>query len=243
MYWDTRRRLRRTSFSAANIRQTLSSVTTCWDSVQTVIAWRRKLALKQLDYFPDPFYFMPWRLRRRGRGNQRVSLQKCANITGTNPEAILMVGDHYDHPLCPGLQPGPPSQTPGGLGQRYWSVSVVTWPPKPEYLCWVRLHNTIENLSIFIVTSSHAEYWQGFISEFCTHFLKEQSLGKIHSYVSYGLNHWFKKLHQFEFTAILLKQIRAEPKIFLCWSNKENQMSRQSLRDLQNIQPWKLFYE
>ena len=52
-------------------------------------------------------------------------------ITGINPKAILMVGDHCDHPLCPGLQPGPPSQTPGGLGQRYWSVSVVTWPPKP----------------------------------------------------------------------------------------------------------------
>ena len=41
------------------------------------------------------------------------------NITGINPEAILMVGDHYDHPLCPGFQPGPPSQTPGGLGQKY----------------------------------------------------------------------------------------------------------------------------
>ena len=40
-------------------------------------------------------------------------------ITGINPDAILMVGDHYGHPLCPGLQPGPPSQTPGGLGQRY----------------------------------------------------------------------------------------------------------------------------
>ena len=38
--------------------------------------------------------------------------------------------DHYDHLLCPGLQSGPPSQTPGGLGQRYWSVSVVTWPRK-----------------------------------------------------------------------------------------------------------------
>ena len=49
-------------------------------------------------------------------------------ITGINPEAVLMVGDHHGHPLCPGLQPGLPSQTPGGLGQRYWSVSVVTWP-------------------------------------------------------------------------------------------------------------------
>ena len=52
-------------------------------------------------------------------------------IKGINPKAILMVGDHYDHPLCPGLQPGPPSQTPGGLGQRFWSVSVVMSPPKP----------------------------------------------------------------------------------------------------------------
>ena len=40
------------------------------------------------------------------------------NITGINPEAILKMGDHYGHLLCPGLQPGPPSQTPGGLGQR-----------------------------------------------------------------------------------------------------------------------------
>ena len=39
-------------------------------------------------------------------------------ITGINPEAILIMGDHYGHLLCPGLQPGPPSQTPGGLGQR-----------------------------------------------------------------------------------------------------------------------------
>ena len=37
-------------------------------------------------------------------------------ITGINPEAILMVGDHYGHLLCPGLQPGPPGQTPGGSG-------------------------------------------------------------------------------------------------------------------------------
>ena len=39
-------------------------------------------------------------------------------ITGINPEAILIMGDHYGLLLCPGLQPGPPSQTPGGLGQR-----------------------------------------------------------------------------------------------------------------------------
>ena len=50
---------------------------------------------------------------------------------------ILHYGNHrYDRPLCPGLQPGPPSQTPGGLGQRYWSVSEVTWPPKLELRRW-----------------------------------------------------------------------------------------------------------
>ena len=40
-----------------------------------------------------------------------------------------MGGPIYDHLLCPSLQPGPPSQTPGGLGQRCWSMSGVTWPP------------------------------------------------------------------------------------------------------------------
>ena len=34
------------------------------------------------------------------------------------------------------LQSGPPSQTPGGLGQRYWSVSEVTWPPQLELRRW-----------------------------------------------------------------------------------------------------------
>ena len=57
-------------------------------------------------------------------------------ITGINPEAVWWRDDHYDHPLCPGLQPGPPSQTPGGLGQRYWSVSEVMWPPKLVFRRW-----------------------------------------------------------------------------------------------------------
>ena len=37
-----------------------------------------------------------------------------------------MGGGPCDHPLCPGLQPGPSSQTPESLGQRCWSVSQVT---------------------------------------------------------------------------------------------------------------------
>ena len=57
-------------------------------------------------------------------------------ITVINPEAVKWGDDHYDRLLCPGLQPGPPSQTLGGLGQRYWSVSEVTWPPKLELLRW-----------------------------------------------------------------------------------------------------------
>ena len=40
-------------------------------------------------------------------------------MMGINTETVLWWEDHNDHPLCPGLQPGPPSQTPGGLGQRY----------------------------------------------------------------------------------------------------------------------------
>ena len=40
--------------------------------------------------------------------------------------------------FAPALKPGPPSQTPGdlGLGQRYWSVSEVTWPPNLELRRW-----------------------------------------------------------------------------------------------------------
>ena len=57
-------------------------------------------------------------------------------ITGISPEAIKWGVDRYDRLLCPGLQPGPPSQTPGGLGQRHWSVSEVTWPPQLELRRW-----------------------------------------------------------------------------------------------------------
>ena len=74
-----------------------------------------------------PFFFIEY---------QHVSWshykQKFTFITGINPEAIWLGVDRYDRPLWPGLLPGPPSQTPGGLGQRYWSVSAVTWPPKLE---------------------------------------------------------------------------------------------------------------
>ena len=48
----------------------------------------------------------------------QVVIDRWGCITGINPEAILKVGDHYGPLLCTGLQPGPPSQTPGGLGQR-----------------------------------------------------------------------------------------------------------------------------
>ena len=57
----------------------------------------------------------------RGSDLNRNPIYPCPSgvgITGINPEAILMMGDHYGHLLCSGLQPSPPSQTPGGLGQR-----------------------------------------------------------------------------------------------------------------------------
>ena len=34
-------------------------------------------------------------------------------------------------PAVPRLAARPSQSNPRGLGQRYWSVSVVTWPPKP----------------------------------------------------------------------------------------------------------------
>ena len=58
------------------------------------------------------------------------------SITGINPEAFKWGVNRYDCLLCPGLQPGPPSQTPGGLSQRYWCVSEVTWPPQMELRRW-----------------------------------------------------------------------------------------------------------
>ena len=60
----------------------------------------------------------------------------CRHITGIDPEAVKWGDVRYDCLLCPGLQPGPPSQTPGGLGQRYWSMSEVMWPPKLELQRW-----------------------------------------------------------------------------------------------------------
>ena len=65
-------------------------------------------------------------------GNDRLNV----TITEINPEAFKWGVDRYDRLLCPGLQPGPPSQTLGGLGQRYWCVSEVTWPPQMELRRW-----------------------------------------------------------------------------------------------------------
>ena len=62
---------------------------------------------------------------------------------GNQSRGYLMGEEHYEHPLCPGLQPGPPSQTPGGLGQRYWSVSEVTWPPKSGVSGWGSLEPSV----------------------------------------------------------------------------------------------------
>ena len=69
--------------------------------------------------------------------NHPRSMGGCyLGITGINPEAVKWGVDRYDRLLCPGLQPGPPSQTPGGLGQRYWTVSEVMWPPQLELRRW-----------------------------------------------------------------------------------------------------------
>ena len=96
-------------------------------------------------------------------------------ITGINPEAVKWGDDHYDRPLCPSLQPGPPSQTPGGLGQkRYWSVSEVTWPPNLELRRW----RSSGPSSLMIWDSRHDDlqlFWLSFkhwASRFCNWWLK-----------------------------------------------------------------------
>ena len=92
-------------------------------------------------------------------------------ITGINPEAVWWRDDHYDHPLCPGLQPGPPSQTPGGLGQRYWSVSEVMWPPKLVFRRWGGLQGPPAyatdqwfDFKINTLSPSHVIWRQGYMS-------------------------------------------------------------------------------
>ena len=40
---------------------------------------------------------------------------KSMSYYGNQSQGYLIGDDHYDHLLCPGLQPGSPSQTPGGL--------------------------------------------------------------------------------------------------------------------------------
>ena len=67
-------------------------------------------------------YAVP-QLQSRALIELRAHKTSASHITEINPEAVWWGEDHYDHPLCPGLQPGPPSQTPGGLDQRCWSVS------------------------------------------------------------------------------------------------------------------------
>ena len=65
----------------------------------------------------------------------RKTWSECVTLRESIPR-LFNWGRPLWPPAVPGLQPGPPSQTPGGLGQRYWSVSAVTWPPKLELRRW-----------------------------------------------------------------------------------------------------------
>ena len=81
----------------------------------------------------EPYFPAHW---AEGTGSIMEAADMETSHYGNQSQAILMVGDHHDHPMCRGLQPGPPSQTPGGLGQRYWSVM---WSPDHrnlEFLGW-----------------------------------------------------------------------------------------------------------
>ena len=86
-------------------------------------------------------------------------------ITGINPEAVKWGVDRYDRLLCPGLQPGPPSQTPGGLGQRYWSVREVTWPPQLELRRWRSSEpSSVMNVSWFLESPANQRPWYWLLS-------------------------------------------------------------------------------
>ena len=114
-------------------------------------------------------------------------------------------------------------------GRRYW------------------LHIAIENLSVFIVTWNHATNWQSFINKFGIHFVnwKHNPQARFSATFHMGLTIDFKSyISESELTAILPKQVWAEwQKIFFVGQTKKsNATSRQSLLDLQNTMPWKLFY-
>ena len=56
-------------------------------------------------------------VRHQGGADQGLSPKSFTSLR-ESIRGCLMGGEPYDHPLCPSLQPCPPSQTPGGLGQR-----------------------------------------------------------------------------------------------------------------------------
>ena len=97
-----------------------------WCRRNTRLCWNKPAR----SWLPNMFSARRW--KRRSDNTEGG----CCHITGINPEAVKWGVDRYDRLLCPGLQPGPPSQTPGGVGQRYWSVIEVTWPPKLELRRW-----------------------------------------------------------------------------------------------------------
>ena len=84
---------------------------------------------------------------------------------------------------------------------------------------WKSLYLHCDVKSCIKLTKFYERIWHN--------FFKEQSMGKILSYVSYGLNHWFQKLHQCIWTyrhfAKAGPRSSVEKYIF-CWSNKENRM-------------------
>ena len=94
-----------------------------------VTQWTKRLETLNMEEGTVEAHRLIYDVLQKYGGIQAVPI---TNITGINPEAFKRGDNRYDRLLCPGLQPGPPSQTPGGLGQGYWSVSAVTWPPKLE---------------------------------------------------------------------------------------------------------------
>ena len=94
----------------------------------------------------DYIHIKPWdmsKFQRRFIFSLRESIPRLLNEGTTTMTA-----------RCARLAARPPSQTPGGLGQRYWSVSEVTWPPKLELRRW-----RSSGPSILMWTSTDVRAW------------------------------------------------------------------------------------
>ena len=96
------------------------------------------------------------------------------NHYGNKSWGYLIGGRPLWPPAVPRLVACPPSQTPGGLGQRYWSVSAVTWPTKLELRRWGSSGPSSQMISLNLVPQGPTDNTQAsrWVSKKKIRFLK-----------------------------------------------------------------------